>query len=209
MSKLPWKPAFTPADVDIQESKLVYDGHYQVYELHLKHKGFNRQWGPLVVREQIDRFDAACVILFDPQNDHIVMVEQIRIGLINRADKPSPWILEIVAGLIDQDETPEQTAVREAHEEAGCEVIKLIPICTFYNTPGGFTELSHVYCGLIKPIQHPLINEPEEDEDLKIHVFTWSQVKKLRDNAWITSASTQIAVQWLEKNREDLIATYG
>src|SRR5690554_7851398 len=46
----------------------------------------------------------------------LVLVEQFRIGALDKS--PVPWLLEIVAGLIDTDEEPAEVARREAREEA-------------------------------------------------------------------------------------------
>jgi ADP-ribose pyrophosphatase len=41
----------------------------------------------------------------------------------------SAWPLEPIAGICDKGEVPEETARREAIEEAGCTLGELIPIC--------------------------------------------------------------------------------
>lgn len=208
MSDMPGKPIYNLADVDIQQNKVVYDGHYKVYQLKLRHKCFNGEWSALVTREQFARYDASSVILYDPKQDKVVLVEQLRIGLLNRDDAPNPWMLEIVAGLIDQEPSPEDTIHREAIEEAGCKINQLIPIGKFYNTPGGFTELTYVYCGLVALSENPLQNQPEEDEDIKIHILAWDEVQALLQHGWVTSASSLIAIQWLENNRKELMAQF-
>lgn len=197
---------FNAQDIEISEDTVVYKGHYEVHQLKLRHKCFDGQWSNTVVREQLKRHDAASAILYDPKEDKVVLVEQLRIGLINREDSPNPWLLEIVAGLIDQSNCPEETIHREAMEEAGCAIKKLIPIGKFYNTPGGFTELTYVYCGLISLDDKPLSNQPEPDEDIKIHVLKWNIALSLLQRGWITSASSLIALQWLEIQRPNLLA---
>lgn len=210
MQESAWVPEYGLKDIEVQSSTLVYDGHYQVYKIALRHKCFKRGWGPVVLREKLDRHDAASAMLYDPVRDQVVLVEQLRIGLIDRQDKPNPWMLEIVAGLIDQPgESPEATIIRESVEEAGCEIKELIPITSFYNSPGGFTELTYLYCGIIQLTETDLENQPEEDEDLKIHILKWQDAKALWESSWVTSASTYIALQWLEKNRQQLMSKYG
>lgn len=205
MHKLAWIPEYDAKDVEVKNNTLVYDGHYQVYQMTLRHKCFKQGWGSVILREKIDRHDAASAILYDPVSDEVVLVEQLRIGLVNRPDKPNPWMLEIVAGLIDKmNESPEDTIIRETKEEAGCDIQKLIPITSFYNSPGGFSERTYLYCGIIALNERRLENQPEEDEDIKIHKLSWQAIKALEKNGWVTSASTCIALQWLENNRQQL-----
>ncbi len=50
-------------------------------------------------------------------------------------------------GMVDANETPEQTARREATEESGCEVAELNPIAHYYSSPGGTSEHVHLFVG--------------------------------------------------------------
>ena len=49
---------------------------------------------------------------FDPVRDEVVLVEQIRIAAYDTSE--SPWLLEMVAGMIEAGETVEDVARREA-----------------------------------------------------------------------------------------------
>lgn len=205
MSK--WSPAYFENDVEVRATKTLSSGHYALSTLELKHKCFNGDWTNWLIREQIKRDDAVCAILWDPRKDKVVMVEQFRVGVLSRQDSPSPWLVEIVAGLIDPGETPEQAIRREAEEEAGCRIKELIPIAEFYNTPGGFSEKSTVFCGIID-LPDSLVNNPDDDEDLKIHVFEWPQIQNLLSNT-TTSASSLVALQWLTFHHDSLKTKYA
>lgn len=188
-------------DVKLEEKTRVYDGHFKVDKLKLRFKQFAGNWSESVFREQITRANAAALLLYDPQLEKVVLVEQLRIGLVGES-LSSPWMLEIVAGLIHENEDPLATVLREAVEEAGCEVTDAIPICEFYNTPGALTERTWVYCALIDS-KHlgGVFGVPHEHEDIKVHVLPAAEVfKGLDEGLFITSASTVIALQWLEIN---------
>mgnify|MGYP003626031821 CR=1 FL=1 len=203
-----WSPAYNNQDIKIKSAETVYDGHYQVVKLTMKHKCFNGDWSDWLEREQLLREDAACAILWDPQQDKIVLVEQVRVGLINKKCQASPWMIEIVAGLIDKGETPEDAIVREAKEEAGFEIKTLLPIGVFFNTPGGFNEKSFVYCGIISLVTDKVACSPDEDEDIKVHIFDWVDFQTFH-NTVVTSASTLIAVQWLTHHHDVLREKYA
>jgi ADP-ribose pyrophosphatase len=113
---------------------------------------------PPIVREVIEKGDVAAVLLYDPQRDEVVMIEQFRIGA--RDDPRGPWLLEIVAGLIEPGETPAQVARREAMEEAGCTVLDLLPISTFYTSPAKTSQRTHLYLGRVDSSQRRRHSRP-------------------------------------------------
>lgn len=73
-----------------------------------------------VVRELLIKGEAAALIAYDPILDKVVLIEQVRIGAYDAGQKKSPWLLELVAGMVDKgNEEPAEVAMREAKEEAG------------------------------------------------------------------------------------------
>jgi hypothetical protein len=60
---------------------------------------------------------------------------------------PGAWLLDIVAGLMEAGEPPEDVARRESAEEAGLAVRRIEPIARFFATPSKSSELTHLYCG--------------------------------------------------------------
>jgi len=199
-----WNSRFIQQDIEIKQTDLVYNGFFRVEKLLLRHKKFDDTLSPWLERERIQRYDAAAVILFDEEQQSCVFVEQLRVGLIHKQNA-SPWLLEIVAGLIEPGETPEQTVVREAYEEAGCTLKKLIKITEYYNTPGGFAEKTYVYCGLVSNIQtlhKQSAGSSLEQEDILIHVLPFQSAwQALQTGKWQTSGSTLIAMQWLAQSQ--------
>jgi nudix-type nucleoside diphosphatase (YffH/AdpP family) len=91
--------------------------------------------------------DAATVLPYDPVRDRILLLEQLRFGPLAQGD-PAPWLLEPVAGLIDAGETPEETARREAAEEAGLVIGDLHFVARYYPSPGGVSQVLYSYIGL-------------------------------------------------------------
>jgi hypothetical protein len=87
-------------------------------------------------------------LLYDPARDRVVLLEQFRVGALEFPG--GPWLLEIVAGIMDDpDETTEEVARRETVEEAGCEILELIPICHYLVSPGGTSESITLFCGRV------------------------------------------------------------
>ena len=202
---LAWEPTLGTQDVEIQSTELLYEGNYTLKRYTLRHRLFLKGWTPWLQREHVIRRDAVAVILYDPKLDKVILVEQFRIGPLDLPYLKSPWMLETVAGLLDEEESPENTAFREAQEEAGVQIKTLEFISSYFNTPGGFAERTFVYCGLVDATHAGGIHGLDhEHEDIKVHVLSFGSVMDLLKEGWLTSASTVIALQWLEMNRDRL-----
>ncbi|MEQ8695449.1 MAG: NUDIX domain-containing protein, partial [Bauldia litoralis] len=104
-------------DVDILEKTTPYKGRFQIDRYRLRYHRFDGAWSEPVLREVFERGHAAAVLPYDPVRDEVVLIEQFRPGPL-AAGEASPWLIEIVAGIIDPGETPEEVVRREADEEA-------------------------------------------------------------------------------------------
>ena len=91
--------------MEIIETKEVYRGFFRVQVTTLRHRPFSGAWSEYMRREIMDRGHAVVVIPYDPIHDQIVMLEQFRVGAI--ASSPTPWLRELVAGMVDPGETKE------------------------------------------------------------------------------------------------------
>jgi ADP-ribose pyrophosphatase len=203
------KSEFGADDVEILARERVYDGFFKLDRLRLRHRKFDGDWSAELPRELVIRRDAVGVLLYDPQLDAVALIEQFRTGIIdnskNVADKRSPWILELVAGLIDRDETPMQVAKREAMEEANCHVLALEPIFAFFTSPGGTNEYLHLFCARCDLHDAGGVHGlPEEHEDIRVHVIRYDAAIALLQNGGVNNAITIIALQWLQMQRERL-----
>lgn len=199
------KPQFTNADVDIIRREEMYKRFFRVEKVFLRHKLFNGDWGKEIGRELFIRGEAVAVVLYDPQRDLIGMVEQFRIGAL---DEPNgPWCYEVVAGMLEEGESPEDVARRELKEEANIEPYALEYICNYLSSPGGCDEKLHLYCGLCDlSTAGGVYGLPEEGEDIRVHVFAADDVFAWLYNGAFNNAAALICLQWLQFNRSRLRA---
>jgi ADP-ribose pyrophosphatase len=194
---------FTADDVQISEREIVYNGFFRMERMQLRHRKFAGDWSASLKRELVVRRDAAGVLLYDPQLDAVALIEQFRVGAIDRG--ASAWLFELVAGLIDTDETPAAVARREAVEEAGCEVVALEPVFELFSSPGGSNEFMHIFCGRCDLRNAGGIHGlPEEHEDIRVHVVEFADAVDMMQRGLLRNAHTIIAMQWLQLNRERL-----
>ncbi len=191
---------------EILDSKVVYHGFFNLESYRLKHTLFAGGWSEPIERELFRRNNCVGVLLYDPERDAVVLIEQFRVGAITHAIPAEHcWLLEIVAGGIEEGETPEQVAYREAEEEAGCQIQALKLINRFYTTPGGCSELLSLFCGKIDSSGVGGIHGlADEQEDIRVSVVSFAEAYQLLESGRINSGIPIIAIQWLALHRDAL-----
>lgn len=187
---------------------MAYAGFFRLERLRLRHALFAGGMSPPLTRELFERGHAVAVLPYDPVRDAVVLIEQFRIGALARAG--GPWLLEIVAGIIEDGEAPEAVARREAVEEADLRLGRLEKIGRFYVSPGGSSESVHLFCGEVDASGaggiHGLV---EEGEDIRVLVEPFATAMQRLTSGAIDSASPVIALQWLALNRTRLRQTWA
>lgn len=204
---MPFIPTYKRNDVIVEKDECVYQGFFQLRKLTLKHKKFNGEWSQTMTREMMVRKDAVCVLLFDPRTDQLLLIEQFRPAVLK---SESPWLLELVAGMVESDESDEDVARREAFEEAGVTIQRLEYMFKFVPSPGGLVEYLRMYAGefdanLVDVSQvHGL---DDENEDIKLHLMSSEEAIALLDED-VENASTIMGLQWFALNKGKLLAKW-
>lgn len=178
----------------------IYDGFYSVSKASFKHTKFNGGWTGTVEREVLNRGNVIGVLAHDPETDQIALVEQFRFGAKGEAD--NPWLMEVIAGMVETGEQPDEVATREAWEEAGITVTAPTLISQYYSSPSSTTEQVFVYyaaCDLsdVGGV-HGL---EEEDEDIRVHVVPANDAIRMLENGVIKNAISVVAMQWFQYQR--------
>jgi ADP-ribose pyrophosphatase len=195
---------FSVKDVEILSKETLYQGFFKMVKYTFKHKLFEGGWSGAVVREVFERGHAVAVLPYDPVLDEFVMIEQVRIGAIPTSS--SPWLLEVVAGIIDEGETPEDVCLREAKEEAGLDIKKLHKALSYLSSPGGTTERLHIYIGLVDASDAEGVHGLEyESEDILVHRVPSSVALDWINEGKIDNAASLIALQWFAMNKQQVL----
>ncbi len=198
----------TDTDVEILEKTIGYEGFFRIERYRLRHRLFSGDWSRPLVREVFERGHAAAVLPYDPIRDEVVLIEQFRIGALNAPS--GPWLMEIVAGIVEANETTEDVVKRESIEEADCIITDLIPLYNFLVSPGGTTESVALFCGRADTTHAGGVHgASEEGEDIKVHVVSVDAALKLLQTGKINSVSAIIALQWLTLNRDHVRAMWA
>jgi ADP-ribose pyrophosphatase len=192
-----------PKAVEITQRDNCFQGFYRLDKLHLRHELFAGGMGKPISRELFVRHDAVCVLPYDPLRDEVVLIEQFRVGAMGKV--ANPWLVEMVAGLIDKDEQPEEVAHREAQEEAGLVFSALWPITKYFPSPGGSDEYVHLYLGHCDSQgAGGLHGLEEEGEDIRVKAWAFEDALQGVRDGRIINAATIIAIQWLALNRDEV-----
>lgn len=196
-------PQFDANDVEILSRKDLYNGFFKMEEQQLRHRLFEGGWSQAIEREVFLRGNAVAAVMYDPNNKLIGLVEQFRVGALE--NQTGPWLIEVVAGMIDKDETPRQVIKRELIEEAGLDTDDIRFICDYFSSPGGTTEKLSLYCALgdLRKIGgiHGL---KEEGEDIRVRIFPEQDVFNHIYGGYFNNAATLICLQWLLINHKHL-----
>jgi len=193
---------FSKTDVKILAQKSVYQGHFQLIRMTLRYRLFNGSWSRPFSREIFERGEGVGVLLFDPHDNHIVLIEQFRAPTILKTE--NSWLVEIVSGMIDTAEDPLDTAKRETQEETGLAVRNLCFISRYWVSPGASTERITLYCGQVDSRQaHGIHGLTDEGEDIRLQVLPLQEAYNLLNTEKI-NASTIIALLWLQQHEATL-----
>jgi ADP-ribose pyrophosphatase len=196
-------PSFNRDDFEIVDRQVVYEGVFRMARYQLKFRLFDGSLSGLVLREIMERKSAAAVLPYDPILDRVVLIEQFRAGAIFHPG--SPWLVEVAAGLIAEDETPQEVALREANEEASCKILDLYPICEYFVSPGGDNEYIWLFCGRIDANNiDGIYGLPEENENIRAFTLSLEEAHQLLQAGKVNTAPAIISLQWLKLNRERL-----
>jgi nudix-type nucleoside diphosphatase (YffH/AdpP family) len=197
-----------PGAVEVRRTTRRHTGFFALDEIELDHATFAGGRSGPILREAFVGMDAALVLPYDPATDRVLLVEQIRTGPIRRGD-PKPWMLEPVAGLIDAGETAEETAHREAMEEAGLVFRHLVPVLKGYPSPGSTTEFFHCFAGICD-LDHSHAGGPgglpHEAEDIRAHVLDRQRASDLIATGEANVIPLAMLLLWVGANRQRLAA---
>ena len=181
----------------------LFEKYFKLDEYSISHELFEGGFSQVFTREIFERGAVVAVLPYDPLRNKVVLIEQFRAGAINDAD--GPWLIECVAGVIEEGETETAVALRESEEEAGCTINRLQQIAGYYVSPGGTTEHCSLFCGIIDSSEiggvHGL---SQENEDIRVFVVDTAEAYRWVAEGKIKSSATVIALLWLQLNQARL-----
>jgi ADP-ribose pyrophosphatase len=198
------EPPPSHPDVEIAQTSSVAARHLRIDTFGFRHRLFSGEWSAERSYDVLRRGQAVAIVLYDPDREAVVLVEQFRLPALLAGC--SPWQLEAAAGLIDTDETPEAVAIRETREETGLSLIgEPILIQRYLSSSGNSDESVVLFCARVDANAAAGVHGlPEEHEDIRVVVKTLAEIEALIDSGGIESGHTLIGLHWLLRHRESL-----
>src|SRR6185437_10804073 len=131
--------------IQITKREDLYRGFFSLERYRLRHKLYRGGWSAEIEREVFERGRTVGILLYDPDRDEVVLVEQFRLAA-HLAGMPA-WELEVVAGIVDKEgESEVDLARRETQEEAGLELIgEPIFLHRYLLSPGACPEIIDLF----------------------------------------------------------------
>ncbi|SOH95328.1 nudix-type nucleoside diphosphatase, YffH/AdpP family [Monaibacterium marinum] len=197
------------ADVEVEQISRPYVDYFAVEDLRLSHRTFGGEMQGPMDRAVFVSGDAVAVLPWDPKTDSVLLVEQMRVAPLARGAEV-PWLLEPIAGRIDSVETAEQTARREAQEEAGLTLGRLDTLPPFYSSPGCLTEQMSCYIGEVDLSQAGGVHGlAAENEDIRSIILTVAELRDALSSGEIENGPLIILAQHLLIHHDRLRADWG
>ena len=194
-----------PGKVEMEWRERTYFPFFAFDEMRFRHEVFSGGMSETISRGVFVPTDAAIVLPYDPVTDRVLLVEQVRTGPIARGDQ-ALWQLEPVAGLIDPGETPEETARREAVEEAGLTLTALETVAEAYSSPGGSADFLYLFIGLcdLPDVAQRIGGLAAEGEDIRSHILTFETLEQMAQDCQLANLPLMTCVFWLAQHRARL-----
>jgi ADP-ribose pyrophosphatase len=197
--------------VEIINKSTRFKNYLQVDEYKIKHALFEGGFSETIEREVIERGHVGAVLLYDPKLHLLVLINQFRPAAFAAKGSPwwnddlSPWMVECVAGIIDDGESPEEMCRRESLEEANCQVSELHFLYKYFSSPGCLTETVFLYCGRIDASNAGgVYGLKEEGEDIHVFTATPEEAYQMLEDGRINNSMTMLAIQWFQLNGDKL-----
>lgn len=146
------------------------------------------------IRETYDRGDGAAVLLLDLSDKSVILTRQFRYPAYYRGEPP--FVIEACAGKLDGDD-PEGCARKEAIEETGYAVGRLVTAYDCFMSPGSVTERLTLFIGYVEGKAGAGGGGIEDEgEDIEVIRIPFSEALKMVETGKIADAKTILLLQY-------------
>lgn len=182
----------------IISKELVFDDFFKIEKWHIQFEKDNGELTEPVDRMVFKRQDAAAAILFNTQRKTVLLSRQFRHCAY---EKGPGWMIEAIAGRMDEGEEPEETIKREAIEEIGYTLRNLEKVAMVYSSPGYSTERMYIYYGEVTDADKvgPGGGLIEEGEYIEPYEMSIEELRAAIENHTLIDSKTIIGAHYLLK----------
>jgi nudix-type nucleoside diphosphatase (YffH/AdpP family) len=188
--------------VEIKSKRVLFDDFFKIQEVIFRFLRFDGHMSRPVRRLVCERGDAVAALVFNRDTQKVLLINQFRCPTY---EKGPGWIQEVVAGMLEANEQPEETLRREIVEEIGYKAGDLTYIATFYLSPGGTSERIMLYYLEVGNADRTSSGGglASEDEDIQLVELSLPELWMALDTGELVDAKTIIAAQWLRRRLEE------
>ena len=129
-------------NVKIVEEKVLSNNWYVLKKIIFEYRNRNGEW-QTQAREAYDRGNGATILLYNKENQTVVLTEQFRMPTYVNGNE-SGMLIEACAGLLDKD-NPEDCIRRETEEETGYRIGEVTKVFEASMSPGSVTEILYFF----------------------------------------------------------------
>ncbi len=193
---------FEKAKVEIVNEKTLSDGWTRLSNYDIDYTDSSGETHRLK-REIYHRTPAACILLYDPKRETVILVRQFRLPA-HLTGFPA-WMIEVPAGLLDGDH-PEEAIRREAMEETGFRVRDIRFLFKTFTSPGAVTEIIHFFVAVVDTTDRVADGGglDDEHEDIEVLEVRLTEAVAMIEAGEIYDAKTIILLQWAALNKASL-----
>ena len=195
-------------DIVIESEQRVWSGRFPLDVVKFRNRRFDGAMSETRTWELWRRGQASALLPYDPVADAVVLIEQFRFpALVAGID---PVLVELPAGLCEDNEDPADTIKREMREEMNLTADLTERIGGFMLTAGGADEFCHLYIGRVvaPPGDGEGIaghaGEASEQEDIRVRVWDAEEAIQAAFAGCFTNSITAIGLFWLAAKRAEL-----
>ena len=199
----PSSDSSSPQKVIVKEQMTEYDDTFKLYRAQLRYEKFDGTMTEEVRRLSFERGHSAAILLLDVIRNEFVFVEQFRYPAYSH-DPDKGWLVEIIAGMVQEKEKPLEAIKRETIEEIGhtAENIKLLT--EFYSSPGGSSEHISLFFGELGQ-ETPPSGKRKDDEDIRVVKMPIADAYSKLEQGYFEDAKTMIALHAFKKHSGEKI----
>jgi ADP-ribose pyrophosphatase len=196
--------ADSPADVTVSAPKVLAEGFHDLERFSVTLRSPGRD--PIAsVREVLRVGKVTAVLPLDLARREIVLLRQFRLPAHLATGLGE--LTEIVAGHVEDGETPAEAGMRECVEEIGVRPAALYELFQFIPVPGASDEHAYLYLGLVDAARIPeragAADENEATRPMRVPIDT---ALAALERGIMRNGFLLMALQWLALNRDRLDA---
>ena len=155
-----------------------------------------------VSRESYDRGNGTGVLLYNIEKSTVILTRQFRMPIYEKNPNEAMSI-EVCAGAIDNNDSPESTIIREVEEEVGYRIKEVEKVMEAYMSPGALTEKMFLY---VAPYSDAMkVNEgggvAGEHEEIEVLEMSFSKAIKMMQSGDIRDAKTIMLLQYAQMKK--------